>query len=319
MRTIKKIYDWCLDKCRRILGAIAGFLPSLNMPSKEKVAWFGKRTKRFLLRLILVLSAFLFMSPLINRCSGGSASGLPTYSFTGSSSLIDEGDGNWHIDFYSSGDFVLLSGTVHLDTFILGGGGGGARQSGNVAGGGGGGYTHNVTITAQLNTVYPIIVGAGGAGGSGVQADGSNGGTSSAFGTSSLGGYGGSCYASNGVGGNGGSGGGGGSTSTTAYAGNGGSDGSNGTAGTKLGGYGQGTTTRKFGDANGDLLGAGGGGGNSSNLNGTGGAIGGGNGGGSNGTINTGGGGGGKSTAGSDIAGTGGSGLVSVRNHRAAA
>ena len=319
MKTLKRFYDWCLVKCRRILGAITEFLPSLNMLSKEKISWFGKKARRFLLRLILVLSVFLFMSPIISRVGGGSSSGLPIYTFSGSSSLVDEGNKNWHIDFYSSGDFVLLSGTINIDAYILGGGGGGARQSGNVAGGGGGGYTHNVTVSLVRNTVYSIVVGAGGAGGSGVQADGSNGGTSSAFGTSSLGGYGGRCYVGDGVGGNGGSGGGGGSTSSSAYAGNGGSNGSNGTAGTKSGGYGQGTTTRKFGDADGDLLGAGGGGGNTNNLNGTGGATGGGNGGGSNGTINTGGGGGGKSTAGSDIAGTGGSGLVSVRNHRAAA
>ena len=114
-----------------------------------------------------------------------------------------------------------------------------------------------------------------------------------------------------------------------------GSGGTNGTSGKSnvswcTAGSGQGTTTREFGDATGDLYAGGGSGGQWMYLNWpnpiAGGAGGGGAGGGKNsaaksGTPNTGGGGGGGtptySTTGiSNSGGNGGSGIVIIRNHQ---
>ena len=251
------------------------------------------------------------------------ASSKPTYTYTGSSQLIDDGNGNWRIKFLTSGTLTftnLGTGVNGIDVFLVGGGGGGrtGSQSVNGAGGGGGGYTTTKKgHTISAGSSYNIVIGAGGA-------TNSNGGTSSAFGFSAAGGKYGSPGSSNfgvevAIGGNGGSGGGGG-TSYQGYGGNGGSNGSNGSNGTGgNGGKGQGTTTREFGESDGTLY-AGGGAGTEGKAGAGGGGVynntnnsdryyv-------ANGTANTGGGGGGGAFN-FIKGGTGGSGIVVIRNTR---
>ena len=251
------------------------------------------------------------------------ASSKPTYTYTGSSQLIDDGNGNWRIKFLTSGTLTftnLGTGVNGIDVFLVGGGGGGrtGSQRVNGAGGGGGGYTTTKKgHTVSVGSSYNIVIGAGGA-------TNSNGGTSSAFGFSAAGGKYGAPGASNfetevAIGGNGGSGGGGG-TSHQGYGGNGGSNGSNGSNGTGgNGGTGQGTTTREFGESDGTLY-AGGGAGTEGKAGAGGGGVynntnnsdkyyv-------ANGTANTGGGGGGGAFN-FIKGGTGGSGIVVIRNAR---
>lgn len=261
------------------------------------------------------------------------------YTFVGGDhEQIDDGNGNWRIKLKSSGtlkftNFGKWDGKV--DVFCVGGGGGGGRLY-NIAlpfsgSGGGGGYTTTcLEITTELNIPYGITIGAGGAGTTGNQGAnvGGEGGTTTAFGLSAAGGKGGN----HSVGGAGGSGGGSSArtrkdqddkTNRMGYGGNGGSDGSDGFSGREgyngengTPGKGQGTTTREFGEAAGDLY-AGGGGGTGYHGDGTGGAGGGGNAhtsgiNGEDGAVNTGGGGGG----GGYPSGAGGSGIVVIRNTR---
>lgn len=220
---------------------------------------------------------------------------------------------------------LLTSGVLkfkkdtYIDAFLVGGGGSGngtTARSGAAAGGGSG-YTKTLTkILLQKGVSYPVSIGAGGAYRTDSSEIGHAGGETTAFGTTVKGGQ---PSTNKGVGGEGGSGGGG----TTKQ---GGSDGSNGSSsGANLGGKGQGTTTREFGEATGKLYAGGGSGGISdSTLSGVaGGAGGGGMGGtsaamGRNGEANTGGGGGGKgSMSGSNFhAGAGGSGIVCIRLHK---
>ena len=222
----------------------------------------------------------------------------------GTYQVRDDGDGNWRIKFLSSGTFTPLKNMV-IDAFLVGAGGGGYKSIfyGN---GGGGGYTKTVkSIVLTANTAYSIVIGAGGSthsdsGESAIPA--TAGGDTSAFSETAAGGAAGT----SGKGGNGGSGGGSyNKSSEVGYAG--GSDGSNG--GGTDGGTGQGTTTREFGEADGDLY-AGGGGGYYLSSPGAGGAGGGGNAT-EDGVANTGGG------AGSG--GEGGSGIVVIRKHKEAA
>ena len=216
-----------------------------------------------------------------------------SYTYTGSSQLIDDGYGNFRVKFLSSGTMTVTNNTT-VDAFLVGGGGGGGAYGIN-GGGGGGGYTttqSNMALTASTN--YSITVGTAGA----IRG---NGGTTSFNSFSASGGYGSTGTS----GGNGGSGGGGNSGGT------GGSDGSNGGNGSgSVGGTGQKNTTREFGETSGDLY-SGGGGGVPSMTGGSGGggtgADGSGNGG-SSGTANTGGGGG--------FNHTGGTGIVVIRNSR---
>lgn len=249
------------------------------------------------------------------------------YTYTGSSTVIDDGNDNWRIKFLTSGTFTpLFNGTI--DIFVVGGGGGGGGRNPaeGAGGGGGGGYTGTWTeIALVANQTYPVVVGNGGSGGSGAVVGGT-GGTSS-FNTiySKAGGGGGSATAnytwSQNAGGAGGSGGG-----TSGHydggpqiaGGTGGSDGSSGIPGAS----GQGTTTREFGETSGYIY-AGGGGGAAERADGTrgpGGINGGGYGGGSitvaaSGTTNTGGGGGGApDAAAGQNGGNGGSGIVIIRN-----
>ena len=219
----------------------------------------------------------------------------------GTYQVLEDGDGNWRIKFLSSGTFTPLRDMV-IDVFLVGAGGGGYKSVfyGN---GGGGGYTKTVkSIVPTANTTYSIVIGTGGLAYRDKDNPGTSGGDTSAFSETAAGG----APASTKMGGDGGSGGGTyDSNSSVGY--DGGSDGSNG--GGKNGGSGQGTTTREFGEANGDLY-AGGGGGHYSGSLGVGGAGGGGNAK-ESGVANTGGG------AGSG--GEGGSGIVIIRKHKEAA
>ena len=247
------------------------------------------------------------------------ASAKPTYTYTGSSTLIDDGSGNWRIKFLTSGTLTFTNlGTASsgIDVFLVGGGGG----AGPHGGGGGGGYTATYkSITVATSQSYAIVVGAGGAGVKGDNVPG-NGGTSSAFSKSAAGGKAGGRLVSSAYGGAGGSGGGascaklGLADTSGVVGGSNGSDG--GSTSHWSGGKGQRTTTREFGESSGTLYSGGGGG-----YCGTGGAGGGGsaatvmNTNGVSGTTNTGGGGG--AGKGSNISGgSGGSGIVVIRNHR---
>ena len=174
---------------------------------------------------------------------------LPTYTYTGTHQLIDEGNFNWRLKLFTSGTLTFSylgnAGTQGAQVFLVGGGGG----AGGFGAGGGGGYTRTGTVALATGTGYPIIVGAGGAAG------GNAGGDSSALGLTVSGGRGGGYNFA--AGGDGGSGGGG-----RPY-GPGGTDGGNGGTGTVgdargPGGSGQGSTTREFGLPTGTLYSSGG-------------------------------------------------------------
>lgn len=240
---------------------------------------------------------------------------IGSYTYSGSNQPIDDGDGNWRIKFLSSGTLTVEKDS-NVDIFAVGGGGNGGLYSSTNAGGGGGagGYTTTTrNVKLEKDKTYVVTVGA-------------------ANGTSSLtneegtaiceAAGGGNASSSNG--GSGGSGGAGG-----AYYGVGattpGSDGSDAitSSSSASGGIGQGSTTREFGEADGDLYAGGGGGGRNSSAGASAGADGGGGDGASNtvaakaGGENTGGGGGGSSSYTVGITpGTGGSGIVIIRNAR---
>ena len=249
-------------------------------------------------RVLFALSAMLFLCPVIMRTGGGvNKNKLPAFTYTGTYSLINDGDGNRRVKFLTSGTLTLAK-DVAIDVFIVGSGGGTTANT-NYSSGAGGGYTRTVSSVYLLAGVgYPIVVGAGGA------VD-SNGNSSSAFSYTANGGYAGKSGTGIQYGGDGGSGGAG--SPNTGIAG--GSDGSD-AAGT-FPGIGQRTTTREFAEPAGDLY-AGGGGSYAS----YGGDGGGGDGRGvasskHTGVANTGGGAGAGAY-------TGGSGIVIIRNHRAA-
>lgn len=222
---------------------------------------------------------FNLTTPAINK--------LPEFAYTGTSSLIDDGKGNWRIKFLTSGVFTPVK-DMTIDVFLVGGGAGGTYTvMPNETPGGGAGYTtttKNVALTA--GTAYDIVVGAGGE-------KATAGGKSSAFGSEAARGNAGSGSANSAKGGNGGSGGGG------KNGGEGGVDGANG--GGTNGGTGQGTTTREFGESTGALYATGGGSSKSATA-------------GQSGDANTGNGGSGGQV--STAAGTGGSGIVIIRNAR---
>ena len=193
------------------------------------------------------------------------AGGKPKLKFTYTGDYVVRKDGV--VELLTSGTIVFLEPKV-IDLFLVGGGGrGGFFKSGTGAqtgfGGGGGGYTatlRKVNVTGS----YEVTIGAGGIAG---QTNG--GGGASAFGglITANGGYGHQSSSSDLDmirGANGGSGGGGGVSSNSDY-GAGGSNGNDGERGyfpqTIIGGKGQGTTTREFGEANGKLYAGGGGGG----------------------------------------------------------
>ena len=234
----------------------------------------------------------------------------PKFTYTGTYEYIDDGDGNWRIKFLSSGVFTPLK-NMAIDAFLVGGGGGSKGGSSNTSttAGAGGGYTAtHKAINLTSGTAYNIVVGAGGVGNN-------TGGQTSAFGNSVDGGAPGETSSSTAYGGSGGSGGGRAPSRESAY--DGGSDGADGGGYSDLSpnnGKGQGTTTREFGEPNGDLY-AGGGGGHNSDGNASGG-NGGGADGGQSAQDNTGGGAGGATRNGDA---SGGSGIVVIRKHKEAA
>lgn len=246
------------------------------------------------------------------------------FTYTGSKTWVDDGDGNWRLKFLSSGTFTPTK-RVKIDLFLVGGGGGGGYGYSDYAGaGGGGGYTNTVlSVTLVANQSYTITVGSGGNPGTANVSPGTSGGSSSAFGYSASGGQpGAGGYSVPHSGGAGGSGG-GSATYSALVSGSGGFNGSDGGShGSTSGGVGQHTTTREFGEVAGTLYSGGGGGGAYSTANGSGGAGGGGAGGinatssyGTAGTNNLGGGGGGGGAQ-QRAGGAGGSGIIVIRNKR---
>ena len=274
-----------------------------------------------------------------NYSCGNASAGDPYITYTGNCKILDDGNGNWRIKLLTSGTFTSTV-NMNVDAFVVGGGGGGAFHSASFHGGcgGAGGYTKTYKgINIEANKGQYAQIGAGGVGGT--SSIGTSGGQSYFISTNysaNGGGYGcqvGGCNA----GGNGGSGGGCGSygAGSGAYPGAGGSNGGNGGSNISwcTGGTGQGTTTREFGESNGELYAGGGSGGGwrNSGLNPewsnavAGGAGGGGAGGGDysaakSGTPNSGGGGGGGTPAYatniSSNGAAGGSGIVVMRNAR---
>jgi len=246
------------------------------------------------------------------------------YTYTGSSTVVDDGNGNWRIKFLTSGTLTPLI-DMTVDAFLVGGGGAGGISADNGlksgGGGGAGGYTGTYSgITLSANTPYIITIGAGGIHSTAASGYGGTGGTTSAFGYSKAGGTGGYGYmgdANTHTGGTGGSNGGAGRCGT-GYAGN------------SYGSAAQGSTTCEFGEGTttsctkGDsyaYAGGGGGGGGNGGGGGAGGIAGAGSGAGvggcygGSGISNTGGGGGGAYSKGTCYGGDGGSGILIIRNH----
>lgn len=206
----------------------------------------------------------------------------PEYTYTGESTYLDDGSGNWRIKFYTSGVLTWLSDTHSIDVFLVGGGGGGGTS------GGGGGYTSTTKkVGIKKNESVTVTIGAGGAGGKfslGYFREGYNGGTTKFGALSAQGGYGGKN--NGGLGADGGDGGSGGGAAGGPWTnglqpedakGDGGSDGKNGDISRyhttdpiadviAYGGRGQGSTTREFGETSGELY-SGGGGGASDGVN----------------------------------------------------
>lgn len=239
----------------------------------------------------------------------------------------------------STQSWSVPTGWRTIQIFAVGGGGGGG-YGGNTAGGGGGGYagtSGNINVTP--GTSYTATIGGGGSAGTSSSNAGGTGGTTSLGSLFSKGGgQGAQFYQANErgyvgyhSGGNGGSGGGAkpvtsdGSSYQDGGA-NGGSDGGHGgnsqynnTPRYYIGGTGQGSTTKAWG--NGTLYAGGGGGGGhtASHGPGSGGSGGGGTGAysgaaGSNGSANTGGGGGGGWCGSTKTnGGKGGSGIMLIK------
>ena len=309
-----RIYRWCLNNARRILGAISFLIPRVHeFPAKPRR--MGKFRRGFVTALFAIFVGAIIFSP---TCYS-SAFGPTDYTWSGGAAPVWVSDGgvNFRLKFISSGTFTPKKPLV-IDLFLLGGGGGGGNSrdvSGGI-GGGGGGYAGTwSSVSLSAGTSYSVVIGSGGAAMT-------TGGTTSFNSTySKSGGIGGTLNDSYGK--NGGSGGGAGSYTTAAGAG-GVNGGNGGASGTLTGGVGQGASTYEFGDSTLALYAGGGGGGAGS----SGGAGAGGNGGGAAGgasyssgnsaAANTGGGGGGAGRSGSGGAsgGSGGSGICVMRNHR---
>ncbi len=293
---------------------------------------------------------FCGMDGTAYELTGQGGSWFPQYgknfTYTGEYVIVPEGDsGDWKVKFLTSGTFTATDALL-IDVFAVGGGasGGGGSEMTNAAPGGGSGYTKTEkSIYLEQNKNYEIIIGTGGAAISGQSTQSNSGGTTSGFNVTVNGGTGPTTANTTNKrsAGSGGSGGGGalayGTTNSYNKYFTGGSDGSDGLGSTIsgandiacVGGTGQGSTTREFGEESGDLYAGGGGGGihsystqyNFSNKN-----LGGEGGGGKgqihnaavtnsaeSGTTNTGGGGGGAVIG---YSGAGGSGILIIRNHR---
>lgn len=273
------------------------------------------------------------------------------FEFTYTGAYTTEGDlgGNFVIRFLTSGTLTVTDkGDISsVDWFAVGGGGCGGQLEEDFGGGGmggGGGYTSTIR-GAAVPTSIQIVIGAGSseyttyetlvsAGASYVpNVINANGGRSAFFASAWRSDY--ETVESLQYGASGGSGGGcGGNPYDTTRGGSDGSDGVE-SSPNRLGGIGQGTTTREFGESTGKLYSGGGGGGGKATSDST--PMPGGDGGGgagalapsdysstsiapSPGAANTGGGGGGgaKERAYVNVmhGASGGSGIVCVRNHR---
>ena len=192
----------------------------------------------------------------INTISGesGDEAGIPTFGYTGTYTLVDDGDNNWRIKFLDSGTFTVEN-NVSVDVFCVGGGGSGSGHTSDTvkAGGGGGGYTTTArNIYLEKGKEYSITIGAGGAAttGNGTGIAGGN----TIFGNNLVVANGGSGGKDHGNGGGDGGSGGACKGGTT-----GGRDGSDGTPLTnQYRGKGQGTTTREFEETDGTLYSSGG-------------------------------------------------------------
>lgn len=256
---------------------------------------------------------------------------LPGFTYTGTYTVVDDGNDGWRIKFLTSGT-LRVDRRARIDVFLVGGGASGSYcyvddpdidMMPHGGGGGGSGYTltkKNIDISNSGS--YIIIVGDGGQSVGGGQSSvfGNNGGNTSAFGYTANGGSWAintsGLYTPQDLPGNGGSAGGQSGTenyiegSTIQYnAENGLSDGDSSTIATEYpeinSGKGQGTTTKEFGEITGALYAGGGGGGaggdpsqGGTTVYGVGGSGGGGNGASrstnaGDGAVNTGGGGGG--------------------------
>mgnify|MGYP003291967358 CR=1 FL=1 len=99
----------------------------------------------------------------IVRRGGGGAGGLPQFTYTGLSQIIEDGNKNWRIKFLTSGTltFTKIRSASIVDVFLVGGGGSGSGSGEAGPGaGGGGGYTKPLTrIALAENTPYSIVVG----------------------------------------------------------------------------------------------------------------------------------------------------------------
>ena len=206
---------------------------------------------------------------------GGGGSKVPDYTYTGNAEWYNEE--KTILKLKTSG-VLKLTKDCTAKVFLVGGGASGSGVTGSTnttncgGGGGGGGYTKTEYISFAKNTEYQAIIGAGGIGNG--NTDGSDGGETSINGVSVSGGHHGTrgwtgssqnIGAEYGAGGNGGSGG-GATWAKNTESGAGGSDGANGVSvytwsHTRNGGTGQGTTTRAFGEPDGELFAGGGGGG----------------------------------------------------------
>lgn len=265
-----------------------------------------------------------------SQIAGGGTAKRLEFEYTGTyNERLDDGV----VELLSTGTLKVTKDT-YIDAFLVGGGGAGSGGSGgfntswNGGGGGAGGFTKTIKkALLQENVEYSVVIGAGGIALSGKNAYGKvgpAGGNTAAFGYTVEGGK---SASSNLNGGNGGSGGGvagtKSTTSTDADPGDGASDGNNAlTIGTRIGGTGQGTTTREFGETTGKLYAGGGAGakGSASSTKASGGEGGGGAQG-VSGEANTGGGGGGGTTSVQSseyvsYPGSGGSGIVCIRLHK---
>lgn len=265
---------------------------------------------------------------------------LDKFSYTGSFQWKDED--HTVLALLSSG-VLSFPGDITLQVFLVGGGGGGgAGSNGGGGGGGGGGYTQTSQITLHANEEYTIGVGAGGLPtpwSAPPAPSPTSGGQTTAFDLTANGGGGGfsplrGVTANGGAGGSGGGGGGDDLLSSQGRPGAGSSNGGAGASGTSgPGGAGQGTTTRAFGDPDGELYAGGGGGGGGAfedndgfmvyAIGASGGAGGGGTGGCGRGPISPtsgtvsygggGGGGGGVKSMGQNAGASGGSGVILLR------
>lgn len=239
---------------------------------------------------------------------------IPIFTYTGEYEILSDDDKpivssneNWKIKFLTSGilTFYSLNGAKDgIDVFLVGGGGGGCswNNSSYYGPGGGGGYTTTQTFNSlNTNQVYEIVVGTGGTGSTANSnsSPATNGTASTAFSFVANGGT--APEADRSPGGSGGSAGSPLVSTGSPHAGfiDGAGNNEAGLDSAWRAGWGQGTTTREFGEINNKLYSSGGPAKSAVGINAK---------------PNTGDGGSGSSTAGPG--GNGGSGIVIIRNAR---